>query len=557
MRSEMSAVSRAVCVLAASAFAVLPCAAADAMSTAGTVRFSTLCGYGDLKAEDYRVNCTTKSGSFSFRPPSASPEWLRFDVNASVNGRRLPPFVLTDARANALKAKSHTLVYTNSEATAELEFKPRKTVFRLTLHRKEPMAVRDIVIGEGSRTDSGMLFDPSVRFSPYHEFSAAERCSIRPGLASPPPWVLSYRREGRPGWWSASLEPMPDRLDFSEFEHTPFGDGKLAWTIRYPRVDAASGDFAAPPLVFRFGDADPYAAIARHVADIRSEGKMIVPERKYPDWHSKTIACTWRCQTELPRREQANEKTTRAYVKLLEDNGIAFGTLIIDDFWGREHGIWEADPKKWPDLRGFIDEQHRKGRRVLLWICTNGEGLPEEERIGRLWNPESPAFLARLKETARRMLSSEPGCYDADGVKFDFTSDMPNDCRGLKHVGCGFILNRFRVLSEAFLAVKPDAILDYQCTNPYFTHTLTMLRLNDYFGVPEHGLAEMRIRAKIARICAPGALIDTDHISFREFTYKGGYDFFRHCHELGVESLYLNEDDLKDPELLSILRKER
>ena len=152
------------------------------------------------------------------------------------------------------------------------------------------------------------------------------------------------------------------------------------------------------------------------------------------------------------------------------------------------------------------------------------------------------------------MLSSEPGCYDADGVKFDFTSSAPGDCRGLKHVGCGFIRERFRVLSEALLAVKPEAILDYQCTNPYFTHTLTMLRLNDYFGATEHGLPEMRLRTKIARITAPGALIDTDHISFREYTYEGGYDFFRSCRELGVESLYLNDDDLKDPELLSILQ---
>ena len=113
------------------------------------------------------------------------------------------------------------------------------------------------------------------------------------------------------------------------------------------------------------------------------------------------------------------------------------------------------------------------------------------------------------------------------------------------------------MLSEALLAVKPDAILDYQCTNPYFTHTLTMLRLNDYFGVPEHGLPEMRLRSKIARICAPGALIDTDHISFSEFSYKGGYDFFRSCRDFGVESLYLGESDLEDQELLSILRERK
>ncbi len=155
------------------------------------------------------------------------------------------------------------------------------------------------------------------------------------------------------------------------------------------------------------------------------------------------------------------------------------------------------------------------------------------------------------------MLSADPGCYNADGVKFDFTSSYVGDCRGrgLRNVGCGFIRERFRVLSEAFLAVKPEAILDFQCTNPYFTHTLTMLRLNDYFGVPEHGLAEMRLRAPIARLCAPGALIDTDHISFSEFSYEGGLDFFRKCTEFGVPSLYLGPSDVRNGALLEILNE--
>ena len=531
----------------------------SAGATIGHVHFRMLCGLADVKAVDYRVDGNVKAGRFSFRSPDGDAEWLSLDVSATVNGRALPRLVPTDMRANGLMADAHTLVYTNAEARAELTFEATRAILRLTVRRAAPQAIGEIVVGTGSRSDAGRLFDPSVRFTPYHVFSAAEPCVIQPGLASPPPWILSYRRECRAGWWSAALEPDPARIDFSSFAHVPSGDGRLAWAVRYPKVDPASGDFVAPPLVFRFGDRDPLAALARHVADLRADGKMRVPERNLPAWHGDTLACTWRNQKGPDRRTQADEANTEAFVKMLEDHGIDFGTLIIDDFWGDRHGLWEADPKKWPDLRGFIDRQHAKGRHVLLWICTDGDGLPEDERIGNLWNPESPAFLARLRESARRMLSSGPGCYDADGVKFDFTSDMPNDYRGRRqrHVGCGFVLERFRVLSEALLAVKPQAVLDYQCTNPYFTHTLTMLRLNDYFGVPGHGLAEMRLRARIAGICAPGAVIDTDHVSFREFPYAGGYDFFRQCREFGVESLYLNEDDLKDPELLSILQKER
>ena len=529
----------------------------SAQADSGTFRYSMLCEQSDVKATDYSVYGRAATGVFSFRSPKQTPEWLRFEVKAAVNGETLPRFVLSNPVTTVDEASSWTLVYTNARARAELEFRPTKAIFRLTLHRPSPLAVQEIDLGTGSFSDADQLFDPSVRFMPYHEFPTAEPCEIKPGLASPPPWVMSYRREGREGCWSVALEPDADKIDFTTFEHQPAGNGVLSWKIRYPRVDAASGDFTAPPLVFRFGDADFFAALARHVADIRADGKMIVPDRRLPDWHTDRIACTWRFQRGEPRREQATEANCEAYVKMLEDNGIGFGTLIIDDFWGEKHGLWEADPKKWNDLRGFIDRQHAKGRHVLLWICADGEGLPDDEHIGYCWNPESPAFRRRLKEAAHRMLSADPGCYNADGVKFDFTSSYVGDCRGrgLRNVGCGFIRERFRVLGEALLAVKPDAVLDFQCTNPYFTHTLTMLRLNDYFGVPEHGLAEMRLRARIAAICAPGAVIDTDHISFSEFPYDGGLDFFRECRTFGVESLYLGPAEMKNGALLEILRE--
>lgn len=519
------------------------------------VSYSMMGGKTDVRAADYRVDGDVKNGCFSFRPLQGSPEWLRLSLGVSLNGRVLSKLSLVNGTKGVVaRASMHTLVYTNGEARVELEFHPEKAVLRLEMHRDVPLAVREVEIGLGSSSDSGLLFDPSVRFTPYHDFPVTQSCVIRPGLASPPPWLLSYRHEGRPGCWSVALEPDPERLDFVSFEHIHAEKGSFHWKVRYPRVDPGDGDFTVPPLVFRFGDRDFLTALERHVADVRSEGKMIVPDRRLPAWHAERIACTWRYQRDEPRREQATEDNCENFVRMLENNGIAFGTLIIDDFWGEKRGIWEADPRKWTDLRGFIDRQHAKGRHVLLWVCTDGEGLPENERIGKLWNPESPAYLARLKVAARKMLSSDAGCYNADGIKFDFTSSYPDDCRGLRHVGCGFIRERFRVLSEAMLSVKPDAILDYQCTNPYFTHTLTMLRLNDYFGVPEHGLAEMRLRAEIAKICAPGALIDTDHISFGEFPYAGGYDFFRACREFGVESLYLGPKDMEDEELLSILK---
>jgi hypothetical protein len=354
-----------------------------------------------------------------------------------------------------------------------------------------------------------------------------------------------------------ALEPDADSLDFNGIKHSPSENGhRLGWTVCYPQCEALHKPISAPPLVFRFGDGDFFGALERHVADLAKEGKVRRMRRKHPAWHSRTIACTWRYQQGERKRDKADEATVEAFVKKLEDHGIDFGTLIIDDFWGKNHGIWEADPEKWPDLRGFVDRQHAKGRRVLLWVCTDAEGLPEDERQGGNWNLESANLRRRLKEAARRMLSTEQGCYNADGVKFDFTSTSPADYGDAKDVGCGYLLKRFELVSEALLAVKPEAILDYQCCNPYFAHTQTMLRLNDYFGVPEHGFAEMSIRARIARICAGDVLIDTDHVGFMNHSYKGGEEFFSRAHELGVVSLYLSEDDFREEWLVELLKKE-
>jgi len=526
-------------------------------SEAGTVGYTMFYGGLDLLGSDYSVCGQAREGVFSFRDPSGSHEWLQLRIRAAVNGRELPAFVLENGKTDVRAFEErYVLVYTNAAARAELSFRAEKAVLALTVRRPTPFPVESVSIGLDQRTDSDTFFDPSVDYQPYHEFPLSEPRTIKPGFASPPPWIFSYGKEGRVGCWSAALEPDPDKIDFLSFSHRPVPGKGFGWSVEYVDLPVEAGDLVVPPVVLRFGDADFFAALRRHVNDLQAEGKMKVPARSLPAWHGETLACSWRYQREVegnrPGRWQATEANCETAVRMLEDKGISFGTFIVDDFWGAKHGIWEEDPERWKSLRGFIDRQHAKGRRVLLWVCTDGEGLPAEELVSdNQWNLESPAFQARLREAARRILSSDPGCYDADGVKFDFTSTA-GATKGFR--GCGYIRRRFEMLTEALLAVKPEALLDYQCTNPYFTHALTMLRLNDYFGAPQHGLREMRLRAKIAEICAPGALRDTDHVSFRRYSYRGTYDFFRHQHEFGVRSLYLTTKDLEDEELVSILR---
>ena len=89
------------------------------------------------------------------------------------------------------------------------------------------------------------------------------------------------------------------------------------------------------------------------------------------------------------------------------------------------------DENKWPDLRGFVDNEHRKGRRVLLWFkMWNNEGLDESECVMDLCrpvaaDPTSPRYRDRVKKMMYRLLSDDADCYNCDGFKIDFANCMP------------------------------------------------------------------------------------------------------------------------------------
>ena len=83
---------------------------------------------------------------------------------------------------------------------------------------------------------------------------------------------------------------------------------------------------------------------------------------------------------------------------------------------------------------------------------------------------------------------------------------------------------------------------------------MTMIRLNDYTGLPENGLEEMSIRARAAMAACPGLVIDTDHLAYYN-DYPFDYDFFRKIGEYGSQSWYLTKRIFADEKLMAILRE--
>lgn len=490
-----------------------------------------------------------------------------------MNGSRLPDLVLKPdagftARPGNCKLLTKIGSFSGNVDVLELVYAvddTMQTTLRLYPDRVEMTAsytgeeevdFQELYLGRGSLLYTDQVFSLAVQgVQPgiCHYQHPDEAIILSPGLMSPPPWCFSAR-QANGNWMGFALEPWEDELDFVSFCSHPGIGHEYCWIIDYRNSAVPRTEYTSPALVFRFDMPDEFTVFSTHLQTLLETGKVTLPERTIPEWQYGVSACGWRWQHSL--RENCTQELYEQYLQQMEKHGLDCDTMIIDDFWGSlsTHGVWKTEETRWPDLRGFIDKQHAEDRHVLLWVCTNAHGLPEDERRGNLHNIESDAWKIRLLEDARRILSDAKGCYNADGIKFDFTAAFPKAVPGDRFRGVGFIRERFRLVYEAVTAVKPDAMVVCQSLNPYFIPYQTVIRLNDYFALPEHGLDEMRIRSNVAKAIGCGLPIDTDHTSFSTLSYQGGYDFYREMDTMGTVSLYINQDDINDPEFCDILK---
>lgn len=131
------------------------------------------------------------------------------------------------------------------------------------------------------------------------------------------------------------------------------------------------------------------------------------------------------------------------------ESGFKPGIFTIDEGWQRRYGVWSFDPARFPDPKGMVDEMHRLGFKVLLWIVpyVSADGADyvrsvrplegtDPEMAKRLylrtkkgnvalfswWNGFS-AMLDMTDEYNRRFLKEQLDRlmteYGVDGFKFD------------------------------------------------------------------------------------------------------------------------------------------
>ncbi len=400
-------------------------------------------------------------------------------------------------------------------------------------------------------------FDAAISVSPGQDESLAAQQWL-----SPPPLTYVLSGAGEHVW--CSVVPEPGAYNFHSFDYT--GTRGPSFALSYEAHTKVDGQFELPALVLGFGDGPGNEAVAASVSWAREGGHLpAIRNEEVPDWWSEPIFCGWgQMRFDYRRDHQGHENGNfinvtsyctelryRNYLAALDEAGVDPGTIVIDMGWAREAARAAPDPDRWADLRGFVDEQHARGRKVLLWFTPFvAHGLPVEACMtldGEIVAPDptSSAYAEILEAELHRMLSGEQGCLDADGLKIDFTQCVPSeDGRFVSRIphfgglinetdadlmyprlsegrtsllrtaeplwGIELLRRAMELVHRAVKRAKADAMVMAHTANPYFSDVVDVLRLNDLDGDCEDVLGVMSNRAALARICSPAWLIDTD-----------------------------------------------
>jgi hypothetical protein len=384
------------------------------------------------------------------------------------------------------------------------------------------------------------------------------------------------------GWLGLGVAADPGEHLFSEYEYlggTDFALRLNCWGARTVR-----GTMTTPRLVMTPAP-DALACVGRYVEALNKSGIVTRPSRASASWWERPIVCGWghqcyqgdlfriRSSPERPPDNAAytlcTQATYRDFLERLDSQGIPWGTVVIDARWFQSAGLKDVDVGRWPDLRGFIDAQHRQGRKVLLWWGPwDPEGIPAEEcvryvpdatpcrqnrpgRMAKFGTPAPgkklavditlPAVRQRIREQLRLLLG--PSGFNADGLKVDHLSAAPGvygmdfPAGSGRLFGIEAVRSCMRLLYETAKEVKPDALVIGQSPNPYLADVQDMIRLGDMYAVKADSvLDEMTFRAAVIRQVDPFCPVDTDGWPMPSLAAMREY--IRAQPSLGVPSLY-------------------
>lgn len=315
-------------------------------------------------------------------------------------------------------------------------------------------------------------------------------------------------------------------------------------------VLAAGETFVAPRFcLFLDRDASVHQTVRRWTGLLIRQGAIPDPARKLRyAWHREPLYCTWIDQCargEFTPPAELNDQATavapairsldagfvREALAVIRRERLPVRTVLIDDGWAIARGQWQAHPQRFPDLRALVDEIHAAGLKAMVWwawpeIAKDAEVDPRfliaggrRNRHGaRMYDFSSPLTQREyLEPLFHRLLSSDPGCYDLDGLKTDFMADKvhadmpPADpaWRGEEN----YFVRFYGLFHRLMLSHKPDAMHLGCSGHPWLAE---FSEANRTFDVATSDVREHEQRGLMLEVTAPGCPVSLDFHNYTE-----------------------------------------
>lgn len=352
------------------------------------------------------------------------------------------------------------------------------------------------------------------------------------GYHTPP--CLNFSLGTRDGWVSYGLLDIPDTTECRMEEDGSF----LIENCGLHKLIEGGSSYAIPGVIVAFPE-DEFASITEFRKHLQALG-LYTPCRpgwnELPAWWRYPQFCTYGDQLIEQRVGQLiDDAWVRDFVRRgEEDFGAKHMVICIDDSWQLPH-CDVVDTKRFPDLRGLIDDMHARGHRVMLWYTpmfektTNGveshaarAGVLSKDAMTSAYFKNFPGCYAIdytsdkaeafLSEVAELFFGDGEGQLNADAVKLDFLGNLRNPATATDYAhpenGIGYreYYRYFELFRKCAKAVKPDAMINATLSDPRFEHLIDVSRLHDTHS----GEEEKERRARVMTLACPDLPVDTD-----------------------------------------------
>lgn len=191
--------------------------------------------------------------------------------------------------------------------------------------------------------------------------------------------------------------------------------------------------------------------------DLRSVIRRVVREIGYPrtvppaEYFRDPIYTTWVEYKDKALGTFVSQAKVEEFARKIREHRLPAGVIEIDDKWESAYGDLEFDPKLFPDPKRMVDELHRQGFKVTLWmhpfvnveskaykdanvrrlLLNDATGEPGVikwwQGTGAIYDFTNPAAGAEFRRRMRTLQER----YGIDGFKFD-AGDVPNLPRDMR-----------------------------------------------------------------------------------------------------------------------------